>query len=266
MNAVVVFNAVVLVGFLALMVREEVRYRRFNRLVTATKADLIAIVHQLRTPLGTLRKFTDFLQSKEFGSLTFAQQEALSAIRSSQAELLLLLDRFMARSQLNEEQVTMQPASLKVRDIVQGVVHAVTPFLNDRRHTLTITGGNGLRIVADPLLLHAILDEILANAVYYTPVGGTIRVAIADRGKTIDIDVSDTGIGISDEEYPRIFEKFFRGERAKPMHAGNGLGLPFAKQFVDSIGGSIRCSSVEGKGSTFTVTVPKKAISRLDEK
>lgn len=264
MNIILYFNFFILAGLVLLLLREELRFRRFSKTVKDTKADLTMIVHQLRSPLGNLRKFTDFLQCKEFGNLSFSQQEAISSVQTSLTESLLLLDRLLGRSRLDEGKVTLQSASLHLRDIVQGVLDAVMPITKKKKHVLTMKGGKGLQVFTDPLLLHAILDEIISNAIYYTPDGGKIEVSISDQGNSVAVEVIDTGIGISDEERPHVFEKFFRGERAKPLHPGNGLGLAFAKQFTERLGGTIQFRSTEEKGSAFTVLMPKKPVYRLD--
>ncbi len=264
MYFLITFNVLVLSGLVLLLLREEMRFRRFSKTVTETKTDLTSIVHQLRSPLGNLRKYTDFLQSKEFGTLSFAQQEAISNVQSSLGESLLLLDRLLARSRLDEAKVAQESAPFNLREIVQGVVDAVMPIAQKKNHTVTMTGKRKIPVSTDPLLLHGILDEILSNALHYTPDGGKINVSLLEKDKRIMIEISDTGIGISDQENEHIFEKFFRGERAKPLHPGNGLGLAFAKQFTEKLGGTIHFKSKVGKGSTFTLSMPKKAVYRLD--
>lgn len=258
MQLILVFNVIVLTGLTLFLLREELRYRRLSKRIAETKEDLVSIVHQLRSPLANLRKYNEFLQGKEFGTLSFAQQEAIDKVQSSLGESLVLLDRLLARSRLDEEKVTSQPSSLNVRDLVKGAVDAVRPIADQKNHSITIDGNGKVHIFTDPLLLHGILDELLSNAVHYTPDDGEIKITITDRGTFILIEIRDTGIGISEEECPHIFEKFYRGERAKPMFAGNGLGLSFAKEFTNKLGGDVRFKSKVGKGTTFSVTLLKK--------
>ena len=264
MYFLITFNIFVLAGLLLLFFREEMRFRRFSKTMSETKADLTTIVHQLRSPLGNLRKFMDFLQRKEFGNLSLAQQEAISNAQSSLGESLLLLDRLLARSRLEEARVAAQKTSSNLREIVQGVVDAVAPIAQKKHHTITVAGKKTVSIFTDALLLHGILDEILSNALYYTPDDGKIHVSIIEKDKRVIVEIADTGIGISPEERPYLFEKFFRGERAKPMHPGNGLGLAFAKQFTTKLGGTIQCVSLQRKGSRFVVSLPQKALYRLN--
>lgn len=259
MQIILAFNVIVLSGLTLFFFREERRFRKLSKRIAETKEDLTSIVHQLRSPLSNLRKYNEFLQSNEFGTLTFSQQEAISRVQSSLVESLSLLNRLLARSRLDDARIAVEPSSVQLREIVDGAVDAVRPAAERRKHILSIIGQTKVRVITDPLLLHGILDEILSNAVQYTPEGGTVRVTIVDRDSFMDIEVRDTGIGISDTERPHIFEKFYRGERAKPMFAGNGLGLAFAQQFSQTLGGTVRFTSKEGKGSVFTLSLPKQA-------
>lgn len=258
MQTLIAFNIVVLAGLLIFFLRETMRFRRFSTTVTETKADLAVIVHQLRSPLSNLRKYNEFLQSEEFGALSIAQQEAVSKVQSSLAESLIILDRLLARVRLDERDIATLPASLNVQEVVQGAVDAMIHVAKAKTHTLNVMGNAKVQIFADPLLLHGILDEIVANAIHYTPEGGTITITIADTATAVIISVEDTGMGISKIERPHIFEKFFRGQRTMNMHVGSGLGLSFAKQFTQKMGGTIRFISKEGKGSTFMVSLRKK--------
>ena len=263
MNLLLVFNFLVLSGLVLFFIREERRFRSFSKRVSETKADLTSIVHQLRSPLSNLRKYNEFLQSKEFGTLSFAQQEAINKVQSSLSASIVLLNRLLARSRLDEEKIMTQPAELNLRDIVQGAVSAIAPAAHGKHQEIMIEGEDGVEVFADALLLHGILDEILLNAVHYTHDGGKMSIWISDAGNVGQVAIKDTGIGITSAEKPFIFQKFFRGERAKAMAAGNGLGLSFAKLFTERMGGTIQFSSTEGKGTILTVTLPKKGERTL---
>ena len=258
MNIFIGLNIAILGCLLLFLFKEELRFRQLARRVKETKEELTMIVHQLRSPLSNLRKYNGFLQVEEFGTLSFAQQEAIGKAQTALGESLVLLDRLLARSHLDESDVGNEPASVAVRSVVQGAVDAVMSIADRKKQKLNISGGGKAAMFIDPILLHGILDEILSNALHYTPEGGTITVNIEERRTNIVISVTDTGIGISAEERPHIFEKFFRGERAKPMFGGNGLGLSFAKLFTLKLNGSIDFTSTVGKGSTFIISIPKK--------
>ncbi len=257
MTTVLLLNGAVLAALLALMIREEIRFRSFKKTVAAAKEELTSVAYQLRTPLGNLSKYSSLLQSKEFGILTLSQQEALSNMQASLGESLIVLDRLLARSHLEEEKVSMQRSRLNLSAIIQGALIALHPVAEKMEHSVVVKGDRDVMLTSDPILLHGIFDELLANALYYTPEGGKVTVTVSEQRGKILVEIQDTGIGITAAEKKRLFEKFFRGERAKTMHAGNGLGLTFAKQFCEELGATLAYRPGRQKGSIFAVYLPK---------
>lgn len=252
------FNIVVLVAVVGLLILEENRYGRFAKRVEKTQEELSVIANQARSSLSTIKKYGDFLHAKQFGTLTFAQQEAVDNLQSALAESLVHIDRLLAHSRLDQARYPLTPSSIRVGKAVRGVIETIRPLADARQIAVRMKGNAQLLVYVDPLLLHGALDELLVNAVKYTPERGRISVDIADKGRAVSIAVKDSGIGIPAKEKSRIFEKFFRGGRAQAMATGNGLGLAFAQSFVETMNGTLAFVSTERKGSTFTITVPKK--------
>lgn len=257
MDILVIANGIVLTVLVFFYVWEERRHRSLRKKVADTKADLTVIIHQLRSPLSDLRKYHEFLQNKEFGTLSFSQQEAINKAQSALSESILLFDRLIARSRLDEGTVASEQMPLGMREIVQGVVDSVMPIVREKKHELVLKVNGNIRVSCDSLLLHGILDEIISNAVHYTPDGGKISIAVSEKGKFVIVEVRDSGIGISEEELPHIFDKYFRGETARTMFAGNGLGLAFSRQFARMFGGTLVCQSSLKKGTVFTLSLPR---------
>src|SRR5690606_10225810 len=107
--------------------------------------------------------------------------------------------------------------------------------------------------------IQQIVLNLLSNAIAYTPEGGEISINLIEEEKDVKLLISDTGIGIAQKELPRIFERFYRVEKARSRSSGGtGLGLAIVKHLVDSHNGKIEVNSVEGVGTTFIVTLPKK--------
>jgi signal transduction histidine kinase len=110
-------------------------------------------------------------------------------------------------------------------------------------------------IQADEQELHVALSKLVENAVQHTPRGGTVTLRTETRGEHAIVEVGDTGSGISEEDLPHVFERFYRGDKARTSR-GAGLGLSIAQKIVEAHGGTVEVESVEGRGSTFKVRLP----------
>lgn len=253
------FNILVLGALLILLLAEEVRYRRFSQRLRNVRADLLALSYRLRTPLSTIRKYNDFLRGGNVGKLSMGQVESLSKIELATQDAVIGLNRLLRASRLDEAVLAENVATVNLREIVDGGLHAMSALIEERKHTVSTDASvRPMNVRGDPLLLHGIVDEILLNAVAYTKEKGKITVHVAKEKKNIVVTVKDTGIGIPPADQPHIFEQFFRGQLARTMYQGNGLGLAFAKRFAEQAGGRLRFTSVAGKGSTFTLTLPAR--------
>ena len=117
--------------------------------------------------------------------------------------------------------------------------------------------GDGTMVLADEEAVRQILDNLIDNAIKYTPEGGSVRVSCAMTGEGVTLEVADTGIGIPRDDLPRIFERFYRVDKARSRElGGTGLGLSIVKHLVQSIGGRIGVASRVNAGSRFTIQLP----------
>lgn len=255
-----ILNSFVLSILLVLLVMEEVRYRRFQQRVAETRRGLLSLSHQLRSPLAALKKYHLFLRSSEFGKLSLSQQEALSKIDASFGETVVLIERLLARSRIEECSMSSDTSVVDVREGCEAAIGAIAPEAEQREQRIVFRAPHkALYAKADPLLFHGILDELLVNAINYTRNRGTVQVSIESGTSSVTVHIRDNGIGIAPNEKRSIFQKYFRGEKARSMAKGNGLGLAFAQSFAKRMGGSIRFVSTEGKGSTFSLALRRKA-------
>jgi two-component system, OmpR family, phosphate regulon sensor histidine kinase PhoR len=252
----IALNILALLALLFFLLSEEQRHARIKRSNEEKQAELLSTAHQLRSPLATLKKFNSLLLSKQFGKLTLAQQEIISKIHLSLAESLLGIDRLLARAHLEEGMIGNRPSTLNVRQNLDAALTAVRPKAEMKNHVLDVDGGEHAMVFGDILLLHGILNEVLLNAIAYTPQGGKIEVRVREGTDRVTITVTDQGIGIPEEERPLIFGKFFRGQQARFLASGNGLGLWFVKESVEKMAGTIafECQRV---GTAFVVTLPR---------
>jgi len=223
------------------------------------KSEFLAnMSHELRTPLNAIIGFSEVLQEKLFGELNEKQAEYTDDILTSGRHLLSLINEILDLSKVEAGRMELELATF---DLPLAIDNART-FVRERatRHGITLDVKIDERlgdIVGDERKIKQILLNLLSNAVKFTPEGGRIGINARQTNGSVEISVTDTGIGIAPEDQPRIFEEFRQvgGDYAHKVE-GTGLGLTLAKKFVELHGGRIWVESEVGKGSTFTFTLP----------
>jgi two-component system phosphate regulon sensor histidine kinase PhoR len=221
------------------------------------RADFIANVsHELRTPLtsiiGYLEALLDGAQDEPA-----RRQEFLRVMKAQADRINALVNDLLQLSQIESGSYRWRREPVDVVDLARRSVALVEPMAQNKRITMRVTGESPIRMIADAEKLTQVLVNLLDNAVKYTDEGGAIDVAINARDRLVTIHVSDTGIGIPYLDQDRIFERFYRVDRARSRAlGGTGLGLSIVKHIVEAHGGRVSVESRLGKGSTFTVTIP----------
>jgi signal transduction histidine kinase len=233
-----------------------------NRQIEAAnrhKSEFLAnMSHELRTPLNAIIGFSEVLQEKLFGELNEKQAEYTDDILTSGRHLLSLINEILDLSKVEAGRMELELATF---DLPLAIDNART-FVRERatRHGITLDVKVDERLgdfVGDERKIKQILLNLLSNAVKFTPEGGRIGINARQVDGSVEISVSDTGIGIAPEDEPKIFEEFRQvGSDYAHKVEGTGLGLTLAKKFVELHGGRIWVESEVGKGSTFTFTLP----------
>ena len=226
------------------------------------KSEFLAnMSHELRTPLNAIIGFSEVLGEKLFGELNEKQAEYAEDILSSGRHLLSLINEILDLSKVEAGRMELELTSF---DMPLAIENART-FVRERatKHGIKLDVMIDERLgdyFGDERKIKQILLNLLSNAVKFTPEGGQISINARQLNGSVQISVSDTGIGISPEDQARIFEEFRQvgGDHAHKSE-GTGLGLTLAKKFVELHGGTIWVESEVGKGSTFTFTLPQKA-------
>ena len=223
------------------------------------KSEFLAnMSHELRTPLNAIIGFSEVLGERLFGELNEKQAEYTDDILSSGRHLLSLINEILDLSKVEAGRMELELAAF---DLPVAIDNART-FVRKRatRHgiTLDVTIDEQLGdFVGDERKIKQILLNLLSNAVKFTPEGGRIGINARQSDGSVEISVTDTGIGIAAEDQPRIFEEFRQvGADYAHKSEGTGLGLTLAKKFVELHGGRIWVESEVGKGSKFTFTLP----------
>lgn len=230
------------------------------------KADFIAQVsHELRTPLTAVREGTALLLEEIPGPLTVAQREIIEVMQSHDEKLFRLLASVLDLSKMEAGMMeyTQTPSDLPL--LIDRSIEAVQLIARRKQIRLTAAFSPLPLLSLDEEKMQQVLDNLLLNAVKFTPEKGAIRVSVAlvEKAKGgeswVEVRVSDTGRGIPPEELERIFTKFYQSPQAGKEHQrGTGLGLAIAQRIIEAHGGKIWAQSQVGQGSTFVFTLPVK--------
>ncbi|HIQ01263.1 MAG TPA: GAF domain-containing sensor histidine kinase, partial [Anaerolineales bacterium] len=215
------------------------------------------VSHELRTPLAFIKGYVELMRSGELGPLTPEQEQGLEVVARRTDHLTRLVNDFVTL-----QVVSWETLNLRMVDMGRLARTAV----EDCR---SAAGQNGIAVreeiplalpsvLADPDRIGQVLDNLLTNAIKFSPRGGTITVRVREAGEWLRVEVSDTGIGIPADKLSRVFERFYQVDgTSRRRFGGAGLGLAIVKQIVEAHGGEVGVESTVGKGSTFYFTLPK---------
>ncbi len=230
-----------------------------ERAADRMKSEFVALVsHELRTPLTSINGYMDLFLDSEFGSLNDDQQRAAQIVRNNGARLLQLINELLDASRLASGSVKLQVEELDLGELIRAAAATLWPLLNAKEQSLELAVPPDLAPVrGDKARLTQIMINLLSNAHKYTPAGGSIRVEVSLRDGKLQVDVQDTGIGMSAEEQAQLFTRFFRADNSTTRaHGGTGLGLVITRSLVEMHAGSMSVKSTPGEGSTFSFTLP----------
>lgn len=223
------------------------------------RRDFVANVsHELKTPIATISGFAETLQDedcsrpehiREFSSIIYSESQRLSRIITGLMELSRLES---GRAHLNLENVNLV-------DIIYNAIHIVQQGRNGLVNIIFDPPVGKVMVEGDRDLLVQVVLNLLDNAVKYSPVNSPVQVSMEDLGETLKVLVSDQGEGIPEQEIPRVFERFYRVDKARSRKTGGtGLGLAIVKHLVENHNGQVGVESTYGKGATFHFTLPRR--------
>jgi two-component system, OmpR family, phosphate regulon sensor histidine kinase PhoR len=233
---------------------EQIELEKVERV---RKDFVINVSHELRTPLASIQGYTETLLD---GALHDPEHNTkfLSIIRQNAERLGRLTADLMTLSRLELRTTRFQFASYYVNDLLADCVDSMQPMADKKRVAITLERTDAAsEVFCDSEAVHQVMANLLDNALKYTPEGGTVTVGAKPESDSVEIFVRDTGIGIPHQELPRLFERFYRVDKARSRDlGGTGLGLAIVKHLVRAQGGNVRVESEVGKGSTFIFTLP----------
>lgn len=237
--------------------REHLELEKVERI---RKDFVINVSHELRTPLASIQGYTETLLD---GALHDPDNNVrfLSIIRQNAERLGRLTADLMTLSRIELKTQRFQFAGYYVTPMIQEGVDSIRPMAEKKSITLKAEPAPpGTEVFCDAEAVHQILSNLIDNAIKYTPAGGTITVSakvLAEPNDYVEVSVADTGMGIPDEDVPRLFERFYRVDKARSRElGGTGLGLAIVKHLVKAQGGEVGVVSQVQKGSRFWFTLP----------
>lgn len=222
------------------------------------KSEFLAnMSHELRTPLTAIIGFSDLLNIRHFGELNNKQLEFVSHISKSGKHLLTVINDVLDLSKIEAGKMELECENFSVAELIEEVQKSLYPLAVRKGIEISIINDSKeSEVFADKLKLKQIMYNLLNNAIKFTPDNGLISVVVKRAGNTIEVSVSDTGIGIPAHMREEIFDPFVQVDSSsKRKFGGTGLGLALTKRFVEMHNGKIWVESEEGKGSTFTFTL-----------
>jgi signal transduction histidine kinase len=219
-------------------------------------AFLAGLSHELRTPLNAILGFTHVLESEVDGPLSDEAHESLRVIKTSGEHLKTLIDDVLDLSALETGQLRLSRRAVEMRSLAEQVVREASATVRDKPVELRVSGESGLVAWADARRVRQILTNLISNAIKATS-KGSVTVKVEARDLFVALSVTDTGAGISPADAAAIFQAYRQAGDARSRRGGTGLGLSIAQRLVDMHGGTIAVESELGKGSTFTVCLPR---------
>jgi PAS domain S-box-containing protein len=231
--------------------------------VDRLKSEFVATVsHELRTPMTSIKGYVEILMMGAAGALNENQLHFLDIVKNNTERLNILVNDLLDVSRIEAGRVTLSIQAVDLREVAEDVISDVLRRSQEENRPMAVSvhAPQDLpRVNGDLERVRQILGNLVDNAYNYTPENGAITVEMKANGKEIQVNVSDTGVGIKPEDQARIFERFYRGEHPLVLATpGTGLGLSIVRQLVDMHRGRIWVTSkgIPGEGSTFSFTLP----------
>ncbi len=218
--------------------------------------------HELRTPLNAIIGFSKVMLKTSAGALNKDQEEDLATIHSNGLHLLGLINGVLDFSKIESRTMELEKTSIALQELIDECVRTTLPLIRGRSLTVRQEIEPGLApLVADRTKIRQVLLNLLSNAVKFTP-EGSVTVRANAKGDRLVVSVQDTGVGIRQDDQPKLFRAFqqLNGGKIHLPLGGTGLGLVISKSFVELHGGEIWVESREGHGSTFSFTLPLEPV------
>ncbi|MQW23075.1 MULTISPECIES: cell wall metabolism sensor histidine kinase WalK [unclassified Lactococcus] len=228
---------------------------RLNQLQKQRNEFLSAVAHELRTPLTLIKGYADFASRKNVSENQ--RSEYLSIIKEEIERLTKLVENLMTLARLEENEFTISKKETNLAELIQQVATDITLLLKDKQMLLNIQGNANFSAQIDPVRIQQVLTNLLMNAYKYSPEKSTITLSVRADKADFSIVIRDEGPGISEENLPHIFDRFYRVDSSRTRKTGGfGLGLSIVKDIISLHGGQISAESIENQGTKIKIRLP----------
>lgn len=235
----------------------ELRNQQIERADRLKTEFLASMSHELRTPLHTVIGFSELLAEEVKGPLNPDQKRFVNHIHRDAQHLLNLINEVLDLSRIEAGKLVLNREHVNMLELLEEAVSSLRPQCELKSLVIENRAPRDVYAFVDPVRMKQIVQNLLGNAVKFTPAGGRIDVGLEVLNGALQISVADTGVGIPEGEQDAIFENFHQVIGSdSALREGTGLGLPITRRLVEAHGGRIRVDSEPGKGSRFTFTVP----------
>ena len=259
-------------GPLAVTGRDEISElgRAFNQMadrlreVERAKEEFFShISHDLRNPLAAIRLSAEALQERAQAAGDTKQARFAYLIDSSAARMMAMINQILDFTRLRARAVPLARMPTDLLQVVSRALDELRPMAEEKRIRMDLTAeGRAFTVQGDEGALVRVVVNLLGNALHFTPAGGTVQARLAELPDRLQLDLEDTGVGIPADALPSIFEPY---RQAHGAQKGTGLGLAVVKGLVEAHGGAVGVRSEVGKGTCFTVTIPKAPAAVVDQ-
>jgi len=235
----------------------EREHAEMEKVERVRKDFVINVSHELRTPLASIQGYTETLLD---GAINDQENNVrfLQIIQQNAERLGRLTADLLTISRVEMKSQRFRFASYRLKPLLEDCVDSLRPVAEKKAIALSLdAGGGGLEAFCDSEAVHQIMSNLIDNAIKYTPGGGTVRIVAKAAENHVEVRVIDSGIGVPAEDLPRLFERFYRVDKARSRElGGTGLGLAIVKHLVKAQAGDVWVESEVGQGSTFAFTLP----------
>jgi two-component system, OmpR family, sensor kinase len=214
--------------------------------------------HELQTPLAVMRTELDVRLAS--GTLPAEAVEVLESAREETDRMARIVRNLLTLARFDEGTLRLLPAPLDLADVAAEAVESLSVLARENGVSVSVSGGS-VEALADPEYLRTAVVNLVENAIKYSGRGGLVVVATGSDARSARLIVSDTGPGIPEADLTLIFERFYRADDARTTAAGSGLGLSIAREIAEAHEGTLAVESESGRGSTFTLSLPRPASS-----